>query len=107
MDDTKGYCVVLTTCPNAQEAHEMASQLIGHKLAACVQMSAITSYYEWKGTVHTEGEQLLLIKAKASHYDEIEEFIAGRHSYEVPEIVRIPIEGGLRRYLDWIDEVSE
>jgi periplasmic divalent cation tolerance protein len=106
MSDSEGYCVVLTTCENTQQADKLASGLIEERLAACVQITAITSYYEWKGTVNHDSEQLLLIKAKAELYPRIEEFITGNHPYEVPEIVQIPVEGGLSSYLRWIDEVS-
>ena len=106
MSDMKGYCVVLTTCADMKQADELASGLIAKKLAACVQISPITSYYEWKGEVNKDSELLLLIKAKAGSYPGIEGFIKANHSYEVPEIVRVPIEDGLTSYLRWIDEVS-
>lgn len=106
MSEIKGYCMILTTCPNMDEARELASGLVGERLAACVQITGITSCYEWKGKVNMDSEQLMLIKAKASLYPDIEEFITKNHSYEVPEIVKIPIEDGLKSYLNWIDEVS-
>ena len=106
MDGPSRYCMVLTTCPNEEEARKIASLLIQEHLAACVQTTGITSFYEWKGTVNTEGEQLLLIKARADRYGDIESFILKNHSYEVPEIVMIPIERGSATYLRWIDEVS-
>ena len=106
MRDNKGYCVVMTTCENTQQADELATGLIEERLAACVQTTAITSCYEWKGTVNRDSEQLLLIKAKAELYPGIEAFITRNHTYEVPEIVQIPIQQGLTSYLGWIDEVS-
>jgi periplasmic divalent cation tolerance protein len=106
MSETNGYCMILTTCPNMEEARELASGLIEERLAACVQFTGITSCYEWKGTVNMDSEQLMLIKAKARLYSDIEDFITRNHSYEVPEIVKIPIERGLISYLNWIDEVS-
>lgn len=106
MSDTKRYCVVMTTCANTQQADELASGLIEERLAACVQITAITSCYKWKGTLNRDSEQLLLIKAKAELYPQIEAFITHNHSYEVPEIIKIPVEQGLSSYLRWIDEVS-
>ncbi|HPJ93412.1 MAG TPA: divalent-cation tolerance protein CutA [Deltaproteobacteria bacterium] len=106
MSETKEYCVVLTTCANTQQADELASGLVGERLAACVQITAITSYYEWKGEANKDSEQLLLIKAKKELYPDIEAFITRNHTYEVPEIVMVPIEQGLSGYFRWIDEVS-
>ena len=106
MSDDKGYCVVMTTCASTEEADGLASGLIEERLAACVQITAVTSCYEWKGSVNRDSEQLLLIKAKAELYPRIEEFITRNHTYEVPEIVQIPIQQGLTNYLRWIDEVS-
>lgn len=106
MMDSHEYCMVLTTCPNQEEAHKIASFLIREHLAACVQVSGITSFYEWKGTVNTDSEQLLLIKAKTVNYEKIESSILANHSYEVPEIILVPIERGSATYLKWIDEVS-
>ena len=106
MNGADGYCVVLTTCADMKQAGELASGLIEKRLAACVQITPVTSYYEWKGKVNRDSEQLLLIKAKAGSYTGIEEFIRATHTYEVPEIVRIPIESGLSSYLKWIDKVS-
>jgi periplasmic divalent cation tolerance protein len=97
--------MVLTTCPNQEEARKIATLLIRERLAACVQITGITSLYEWKGTVNTESEQLLLIKTLADRYGDIESFILKTHSYEVPEIVMIPIERGSASYLGWIDEM--
>jgi periplasmic divalent cation tolerance protein len=106
MADSSRYCMVLTTCPTQDEAQRIASLLIREHLAACVQITGITSCYEWKGTVNTENEQLLLIKARADRYGDIESFILKNHSYEIPEIVMIPIERGSESYLSWIDEMS-
>ena len=106
MADPSRYCMVLTTCPTQEEAREIASLLIRGHLAACVQITGITSFYEWKGTVNTGSEHLLLIKARADRYGDIESFILRNHSYEVPEIIMIPIERGSASYLGWIDDMS-
>jgi periplasmic divalent cation tolerance protein len=98
--------MVLTTCPNREEADRLASLLVRGHAAACVQVTGITSYYEWKGRVNTDSEQLLIIKSRADAYEKIEGLISENHSYEVPEIVRIPIDRGSAAYLGWIDEVS-
>lgn len=106
MGDTEGYCVILTTCGDTEQAGGIASGLVRNRLAACVQIMPITSYYEWKKEVNTDAEQLLIIKAKQEAYQRIEEYIINNHTYEIPEVIKIPIQGGFASYLRWIDEVS-
>ncbi len=100
------YCIVITTCAEKKEADHLASHLTEGKLAACVQINKITSYYTWKGKVHNETEYRLIIKTKVKFYKKIEQCIKDIHRYEVPEIIRIPVQTGLKEYLDWIDEVT-
>ena len=98
------YCVILSTTGSREEADRLAELLVSQKLAACVQISAISSVYMWQGELHKDAEFLLLIKTAASRYAEIEAAIVKNHSYEVPEIVQLPIENGLPAYLEWISE---
>lgn len=98
------YCIVLTTCPTDEEARGLALKLVQEKLAACVELSAVTSFYTWKGTTHHEPEIRLVIKTRAGLYQAVEAFIRQNHSYEVPEIVQIPITHGSDAYLGWMDE---
>ena len=99
-----GWCLVMTTCSGREEGERIASLLVDRRLAACVQITDITSYFRWEGTVQHETEALLLIKTAAGRYDAVESCIRENHSYEVPEIIRLPIHGGLAPYLSWIDE---
>jgi len=99
------YCIILTTCPNDEEAKTLASKLLREKLAACIQLSPITSYYTWKGDTHIDPEIRLLIKTKQRLYESVEQFIKQNHSYEVPQIVQITINDGSDEYLDWIDTI--
>mgnify|MGYP003340873514 CR=1 FL=1 len=101
------YSVVLTTTASKKDAETIASSLLEKKLAACIQVTEIKSYYTWKDKVNVDDEQVLLIKSKAEDYDEIEECIRANHSYEVPEIIRLPIESGFSGYLNWITEVTK
>ena len=97
------YTIVITTCPNDEQATRLAAALLEKKLAACVQTSNIISTYRWKGGVETEKEVRLMIKAKRSDYDAIEAFIKSTHSYETPEVLALPVIAGSQSYLDWID----
>ena len=98
------YCMILTTCSSTEGAGALADRLIKEKLAACVQLSPITSYYSWKNQLHRDAEIRLLIKTKTRLYESVERFIKQHHSYEVPQIVQIPITDGSDEYFDWIDE---
>jgi periplasmic divalent cation tolerance protein len=95
--------VVVTSCANEEQATRLAAALVERKLAACVQASDITSTYRWKGAVEKDKEVRLMIKAKSADYPAIEALIRAMHSYEVPEVIAIPVIAGSRDYLDWID----
>lgn len=97
-------CMILTTTADPQEAERIAEFLVTHRLAACVQTTPITSRYIWKGQFTREDETLLLIKTTTRLALEVEKAIRENHSYEVPEIIQLPIERGLDAYLQWIAE---
>ncbi|MCP4722955.1 MAG: divalent-cation tolerance protein CutA, partial [Desulfobacteraceae bacterium] len=88
------YCMVIVTCPNETDARRLASGMIEKKLAACVQLSPITSIYTWKKRVITDQEIRLVIKTKTQCYEKMEKFITLHHGYEVPQIIQIPFEKG-------------
>ncbi len=105
MQETKKHCLIMTACPNMEEADKIAQLLIHDHLAACVQITGITSYYEWEGKVNMEGEHLILIKTRSDNYEKIEDCILKNHAYKIPEIIQMPIDRGSASYLRWIDEV--
>lgn len=98
------YCIIMTTCPDDKEASALASKLVKERLAACVQLCPIKSYYSWKDEQHSDAEIRLVIKTRTKLYESVERFILLHHSYDVPQIVQIPITDGSDQYLDWIDE---
>jgi periplasmic divalent cation tolerance protein len=99
----ESHCLILTAVGGAEEAARLARLLVERKLAACVQVLPIQSTYAWEGEIKQDSELLLLVKTRASLYADVERLISEEHTYEVPEVVRIPILGGLDRYLAWID----
>lgn len=101
------YCMIIVTCPSEAHAQTLAAGIIEKRLAACVQLSPITSFYVWEGKVHKEPEIRLTIKTKTMLYHELETFILTRHEYEVPQIIQVPIETGLPAYLDWIEQTTK
>ena len=106
MSSDTAYCVVLTTTASAEQAEGLAKKVVAERLAACVQVQRIQSYYLWKGEARGDPECLLFIKARQSQYQELEDFIRKNHAYETPEIVQLPITTGFSGYLKWIDEVT-
>jgi len=98
------YAVVLSTCATEEDAKPIIDSLLSKGLAACVQILPINSYYLWKGSVENDSEVLLLIKCKRSKFENIKNEILDIHNYEIPEIIQVPITGGLDKYLAWIDD---
>lgn len=89
-------------------AEDLAKRLVASRLAACVNiLPGLTSVYEWKGTVESDSELLLLAKTTEDRYPALESALRDAHPYELPEIVCVPIVAGLGGYLEWIkDTVS-
>jgi len=95
--------IIQTTCSNKNEASEIAKELIQKKLAACVQMSEIDSFYMWKDEFCNDQEVLLNIKTKKENFEKTESKIKELHSYDVPEIICINIENVSRDYKNFIN----
>jgi periplasmic divalent cation tolerance protein len=101
------YAVVITTCENLEQADLIIHDLLDKKLAACIQTQNVKSFYTWKGKVEVSEEILLFIKAKFDLFGKIRDSIKSNHSYEIAEIIQLPISNGLVSYLNWVDEVCE
>ena len=100
------YGVLLTTTPTREEAARIAKLLIDEKLAACVQLLPIESFYFWQGATQNEAELLLLVKTRTNLFEKAITRVKQVHSYTVPEIVALPFAAGFSGYLNWIDEVT-
>src|SRR4051794_28381276 len=97
--------VILSTCANEEEAERMARALLADHLAACVNvLPGARSFYRWKGQVEDATECLLVIKSSRQLFGRLRDAIEKVHSYEVPEIVALPIIDGAPNYLKWISE---
>jgi periplasmic divalent cation tolerance protein len=95
--------LVLCTCESSKEASTIARALVESRLAACVQtVSPITSTYWWNGKVETSAEILLLIKTSAERFESVKEKIEALHSYQVPEVIALPIVKGSEKYMSWL-----
>ncbi len=93
---------MLTTCGSEEEAARIARRLLDRRLAACVHEVEIRSRYWWQGRQAEEPERLLLVKTRRELYAEVESAIVEGHSYDVPEVLCLPVEAGSRSYLDWM-----
>jgi len=104
-----GKIVIFVTASTEEEAHKVAELLLGRRKAACVNIvPEVDSSFWWQGKLDSARESLLIIKTRASLLPEIIEMVKSVHSYEVPEIIALPIIGGNEDYLKWIDdEVKE
>lgn len=99
-----GYGIVLVTSNSQKEAEEIARCLIEANLAACVSITSIQSLYRWQGKVESDSEYQLTIKTDLALFENLSAKIQELHSYEVPEIIAIPIVKGSTTYLNWIKE---
>jgi len=96
--------VVLSTCGSVEEAGRIARELVEKRLAACVNIvSGVRSIYRWKGAVEDDGEVLLVIKSSRALFERLRAEIEKLHSYEVPEVIAVPVVDGSERYLAWLD----
>ena len=95
-------CIVMTTVADMEQAKALARAVIEARLAACAQTLPISSCYRWDGKIVEDGEQMILFKTLADQYSALEGFLLERHPYEVPEIVRLPVDGVSGKYRDWL-----
>ena len=96
-------CLVITNLPDRESAGNLALALIEKRLAACVNiLSPCRSVYRWQGRTEDAEEFPMLIKTTRERYPALEAAIRAGHPYELPEIIAVPIAGGLPAYLDWV-----
>jgi periplasmic divalent cation tolerance protein len=96
--------VVLTTCDSAEEAERLARHLVEHRVAACVNIVAgARSVYRWKDKIEDAAEFLLVIKSRRDAFPRLRAAIAQLHSYEIPEVIALPVVDGSEAYLNWLD----
>ena len=95
--------VVVTTIDSVDAAHELAKSAVGARLAACAQvLGSMTSVYWWNGAVDEAREWRVECKTTANRAGDLRDHLRGVHSYDVPEIVCLPVVGGADSYLTWV-----
>ncbi len=98
------YCIVMTTTETDTDAKSLARKLVEERLVACAQILSINSVFSWDGEVNETPEWLLLLKTRADIYERLESYLQEHHPYDVPEILRVEVDGGFGPYLNWMTE---
>jgi periplasmic divalent cation tolerance protein len=96
--------IVVVTTASKQEAEKIAQHLLDEKLIACANIiGPVSSLFHWSGKTERAEEHLMLMKSRKELFKKLSETIKTLHSYEVPEILALPIIEGSKTYLDWLD----
>ena len=103
MREPEDIVVMYSTAPPAESAG-LAGMLIERRLVACVNIVPVRSIYRWNGEVCDEEEHLLIMKTVQAGVDRVAAAIKEHHSYEVPEVIALPVIAGYPPYLDWVRE---
>lgn len=99
---------LLTTTTSIEEASRIARVLVRERLAACANIiPRISSVYRWDGEVQEEEETMLVIKTTATQLDALEARVVELHSYDVPELLCIPVVAGHQPYITWVNSEVE
>jgi periplasmic divalent cation tolerance protein len=95
---------VLCTCATEEEAEKLARLVVGSNLAACVNViPQVRSFYHWQGAIESAQEFLLIVKSSRERFPELRTTLESAHSYEIPEVLSLPIVDGSANYLNWMD----
>ena len=96
--------VVMNTCSSAEEAQRLAREMVEQRAAACVNIVApVRSIYRWKGRIEDAEEWLLIVKTTRSSFDRLRTILEAAHSYELPEVLAIPVIAGSPNYMAWLE----
>jgi len=99
-----GFALILITTSQDEESQLIARVLLEQKVAACVNIiPQVSSLFWWKKSIEQESESLLVVKTRIELIEEIIRLVKEVHSYDVPEIIALPIIGGSHDFLEWID----
>ncbi|GBE06879.1 MAG TPA: divalent-cation tolerance protein CutA [Nitrospirae bacterium] len=100
--------IVYITAPNDEEAAKIAKALVEARLAACVNIvKNIRSIYRWQGKIEDDPEVLMIVKTRTGLFEALAAKVRKLHSYEVPEIIALPVVKGSEAYLNWLKDATE
>ncbi len=106
-EDASSFCLVMVTAPSEEEGKKIAQALLTEKLAACISITAVESFYTWQEEIHCDQEWQLFIKTRGDLFSQLAEKIQTLHSYDVPEIIALPMLVGSQPYLNWINNTTK
>src|SRR6058998_3502126 len=106
VEDPGQVIIVFTTVGSEEQGNSISEELVQRNLAACVSVvPGIKSFYRWKGKIWQDEERLLIIKTTREAFGAVRRTIKSLHSYELPELLAVPVEMGDDAVLDWIRSV--
>ena len=100
--ETDAPLVILTTLANESDAAKLITALLEQRLVACGTILPARSLYRWEGTVRNEGESLVLLKSRRERWAALKQAVEKSHPYDVPELLALPVQGGLPAYVAWL-----
>ena len=102
------YIIIFVTASSREEAQKIASGVLAEKLAACANiLENVESHFWWQGKLDQAKETLVILKTRKKLFNKLTKKVKSLHSYEVPEIIALPIISGNKAYLDWIDDSTK
>ncbi len=99
----KNYIVVLVTTVSKQEAENIVEKLLEKQLIACANITTVYSLFHWSGKTEKSEEYLIVMKSRKDLFENLSETVKALHSYEIPEIIAVPVVEGSEAYLGWLD----
>jgi len=104
MNENTELVVLFITTTTAEEARRITDVLLNERKAACVNIvPRVSSFFWWQDKIESAEESLLIVKTKAPLLNEVVKLVKENHNYEIPQVIALPIVGGNRDYLAWID----
>jgi periplasmic divalent cation tolerance protein len=104
MLDESNILLVFVTAANPEEAAKISESAVGSHQAACATtIQNVHSLYWWEGKLMKDQESIVLLKTTTDRFEALQETIKAMHSYEVPEIIAVPVVKGLPQYLAWVE----
>jgi periplasmic divalent cation tolerance protein len=98
------YIIVIVTTVSIEEAETIVQRLLEARLIACANIvGLVNSHFRWSGKIEKAEEYLILMKSRRDLFEKLSETVKALHSYEVPEILALPIVEGSKAYLGWLD----
>lgn len=102
------YILILVTTKDKQEAEKITKALLNERLIACGNIiNPVTSFFHWSGKINNAEECLIVMKSRMDLFAQVAERVKGLHSYEIPEILALPIVDGSKAYFDWMSGILQ